>query len=85
MFRNENKYMISSVQEEYLKMHLRELCDSSVIHLECKQKVNGKIHKEKALINRERFTMYMGRNIPDIGKKTVYNYHFPGPRMRKFC
>ena len=62
MFRNENKYMISSVQEEYLKMHLRELCEAS-----------------------ERFTMYMGRNIPDIGKKTVYNYHFPGPRMRKFC
>lgn len=28
MFRNENKYMISSVQEEYLKMHLRELCEA---------------------------------------------------------
>ena len=115
MFRNENKYMISFAQEEYLKMHLQELCesdshtdvtnryyirslyfddydssaysdnargvdnrtkyririyncDSSVIHLECKQKVNGKIHKEKAVITRE----FCQKLMEDRGEELEY-------------
>ncbi len=115
MFRNENKYLISSGQEEYLKMNLRELCeadshtdemnrynirslyfddyddsayydnargvdirtkyririyncDSSVIHLECKQKVNGKIHKEKALVTQD----FCRKLMEDRGEELEY-------------
>ncbi len=115
MFRNENKYLISYAQEEYLKMSLRELCeadshtdemnrynirslyfddyddsaysdnargvdnrtkyririyncDSSVIHLECKQKVNGKIHKEKVLVTQD----FCRKLMEDRGEELEY-------------
>ncbi len=120
MFRNENKYMISFAQEEYLKMHLGELCerdshtdsmnrynirslyfddydnsaycdnsggvdnrtkyririynyDSSIIHLECKQKVNGKIHKEKAVVTRA----FCQKLMEDKGEELEYPADHP--------
>lgn len=114
-FRDENKYLISYPQEEYLRMHLAQLCESdshtdernrynirslyfddyehsaytdnargvdnrtkyrirmyncdpSVIHLECKQKVNGKIHKDKAAVTRE----FCEKLLQDRGEELEY-------------
>ena len=114
-FRDENKYLISYPQEEYLRMHLAQLCESdshtdernrynirslyfddyehsaytdnargvdnrtkyrirmyncdpSVIHLECKQKVNGKIHKDKASVTQE----FCERLLRDRGEELEY-------------
>lgn len=114
-FRDENKYLISYPQEEYLRMHLAQLCESdshtdernrynirslyfddyehsaytdnargvdnrtkyrirmyncdpSVIHLECKQKVNGKIHKDKASVTQE----FCEKLLQDRGEELEY-------------